>query len=89
MKRSHAIIAALSLFWITTFHCVAARAESGTVPGNFRVEPPTLTALGFDWRISGDDNRNSQVEVSYRRKGEALWHKALPLFRLVRTSTVS
>jgi hypothetical protein len=46
------------------------------------MELPTLTALGFDWRISGDDNRNARVDVTYRRKGEMVWHKALPLLRL-------
>ena len=67
---------------MTGIHCYAVTAEKGTVSGSFLVEPPAITALGFDWRISGDDNRNAQVEVSYRRKGEAHWHKALPLLRL-------
>ena len=43
------------------------------------VDAPTLTAIGVEWKITGDDNRNAAVEVSYRRKGEQAWHKALPL----------
>jgi hypothetical protein len=72
----------LSLLLMFGLHRSAAYAQTATVSGEFRVQPPTLTALGFDWRISGDDNRNAQVEVSYRRKGEQPWNKALPLLRL-------
>ena len=43
---------------------------------------PTLTALGFEWRISGDDNRNAHVEAAYRKRGEREWRKALPFLRL-------
>jgi hypothetical protein len=57
-------------------------AQADTHPGEFWVEPPTLHSLGFEWRISGDDNRNASVEVTYRKKGESQWHEALPLFRL-------
>ncbi len=60
----------------------ARSAQNSTNTGGFSVEPPTLTALGFDWRISGDDNRNARVEVSYRMKGESRWRPALPLLRL-------
>ena len=41
-------------------------------------------SLGFDWKITGDDNRNAQVDVSYRKKGETAWKKGLPLLRLQR-----
>ena len=59
-----------------------------TVSGEFWTEPATLRSLGFEWRITGDDNRNAAVQVSYRRKGEQAWHKALPLFRLQNESVV-
>jgi hypothetical protein len=71
--------------WVFLFACfqgLAWSAQNATIAGQFWAEPPTLTSLGFDWRISGDDNRNAQVEVSYRKKGEQQWHKALPLLRL-------
>ncbi len=51
-------------------------------PGEFITDPPTLINLGFEWFIQGDDNRNAAVEVSYRKKGESTWKKALPLLRL-------
>ena len=62
----------------------AASAQTATAAGEFSIEPPTLTALGFDWRISGDDNRNARVEVSFRKRGTPQWRAALPLLRLQR-----
>ena len=46
------------------------------------IDPPTLINLGFEWVISGDDNHNASVEVSYRRKGDAAWKTGMPLMRL-------
>src|SRR5947209_18751609 len=51
-------------------------------PGEFILDHPTLINLGFEWLIEGDDNRNAQVEVSYRQRGEAQWKVGLPLLRL-------
>ncbi len=52
-----------------------------TAPGDFIVEPATLLSLGFEWKISGDDNRNASVEVTYRKVGDQQWRKSLPLMR--------
>jgi hypothetical protein len=60
----------------------SAGSTTATTAGEFWAEPPTLRSLGFEWRISGDDNRNAGVAVSYRKKGDASWRKALPLLRL-------
>ena len=61
----------------------AARADDKAVtPGAFIVERPTLLSLGFEWTISGDDNRNAAVAVTYRKAGESQWRPALPLFRM-------
>ena len=38
----------------------------------FVVEPPTLICLGFEWEISGDENRNATVAVTYRRSRTGL-----------------
>src|ERR1700734_4533370 len=57
-------------------------AQAPAVAGEFSVEPPTLLSLGFDWKIAGDDNRNARVDVTYRKKGDPAWRKALPLLRL-------
>jgi hypothetical protein len=65
-------------------HPALSWSQTGTVAGDFWAEPPTLVALGFEWRISGDDNRNAAVAVSYRKKGEQQWRNALPLLRLQR-----
>ena len=58
-----------------------ALAKDAVVAGAFHVERPTLISLGFDWRITGDDNRNAKVEVAYRRKGDAAWKTGMPLMR--------
>jgi len=58
------------------------RADDAVQAGRFVVEPATLICLGFEWEIAGDDNRNSSVEVSYRKSGTAAWKEALPLLRM-------
>ena len=60
----------------------AAEMNNKVKPGEFLVDHPTLINLGFEWVIEGDDNRNAQVDVSYRRKGETEWKQGLPLLRL-------
>jgi hypothetical protein len=65
--------------------CLASPAFAATntvETSKFVVEAPTLTAIGVEWTIIGDDNTNAAVTVSYRRKGETAWHAALPLLRL-------
>ena len=59
-----------------------AWAENQTSAGKLVIDSPTLTAIGVEWKITGDDNRNAAVEVSFRRKGETAWRKALPLLRI-------
>ena len=61
-----------------------AYAQAATTAGEFSVEPATLLSLGFDWTISGDDNRNAKVDVTYRKRGAEAWKTALPLLRLQR-----
>lgn len=53
-----------------------------TQPGDLIAEPPTLRCAGFEWPIAGDENRNAQVAVSYRKLGESAWQEALPLLRI-------
>ena len=57
-------------------------AANVVTPGELVIDPPTLTNLGFEWVISGDENRNARVEVSYRKKGAGDWKPAMPLLRL-------
>jgi hypothetical protein len=60
----------------------AAVNGNKTKPGELIIDHPTLINLGFEWLIEGDDNRNAQVEVRYRKPGETQWKQGLPLLRL-------
>ena len=57
-------------------------AQVEVKPGKFIVEPPTLANLGFEWYISGDDNRNAIVSTEYRVSGSKEWKEAMPLLRI-------
>src|SRR5688572_9725011 len=57
-------------------------AENSVRAGAFVVEPPTLICLGFEWEITGDDNRNASVDVQYQRPTASEWNQALPLLRM-------
>lgn len=58
------------------------RAANGVTAGAFVIEPSTLICLGFEWDITGDENRNATVDVVYRAAGESAWKQALPLLRM-------
>lgn len=51
-------------------------------PGELIIEPPTLQALGFEWSLQGDANRNASVTIEYREKGTEVWRHGLPPMRL-------
>ena len=71
------ILVVLALATITS----SVRAANGVTPGQFVIEPATLICLGFEWDITGDENRNATVEVSYRVSGKSAWmrrHAAAP-----------
>jgi hypothetical protein len=38
---------------------------ASTTSGEFITEPPTFISLGFEWRITGDQNRNAHVDVKF------------------------
>jgi hypothetical protein len=59
----------------------AAPAADAITPGLVETDPPTLIALGFAWKVEGDDNRNASVQVEYRRKGAATWSRGMDLLR--------
>jgi hypothetical protein len=61
-----------------------AAAADETSAHELVVEPATLVSLGFEWQIDGDDNRNAEVAVFYRKRGADRWQPGLPLFRLQR-----
>jgi hypothetical protein len=61
---------------------IKALLKNQTKTNQFIVEPPTLVCAGFQWTISGDENRNAAVSVSFRKKGTDQWKKGLPLLRI-------
>nr|MBI1231001.1 hypothetical protein [Cytophagales bacterium] len=72
----------LCLFFLF-FACFSTlKAQDAVISGEFIVEPPTLLNLGFEWRITGDENRNATVEVSYRKSGSSDWLPGMPLLRI-------
>lgn len=81
MRRLRALMPAGVLVALVTASATAAPANR-TVAGEFVTEPSTLISLGFEWHITGDDNRNATVAVSYRKKGERAWKDGLPLLRI-------
>ena len=72
------ILVVLALVTVTP----TVRAANGVTPGQFVIEPATLICLGFEWDITGDDNRNATVEVSYRVSGQTAWIDGMPLLRM-------
>src|SRR5437660_9917378 len=60
----------------------AAEKEIKVKAGELVIDHPTLINLGFEWVIQGDDNRNANVDVSYRKQGETVWKQGLRLLRL-------
>lgn len=61
---------------------IVAEAQNAIKAGRLIVEPPTFQNLGFEWQISGDDNRNANVQTAYRVSGTKQWEESLPLLRL-------
>ena len=77
--RIFAVLVAALLAVIPT---LAQTTGAVAQPGAAIVEPPTVGALGVEWRIEGDSNRNASVALAWRRTGETAWHDGLPLLRL-------
>jgi len=78
------LFVALTVFTAPGFgdRATAQAVVAKVKPGEFVVDHPTLINLGFEWVIQGDDNRNANVDVSYRQQGETVWKQGLPLLRL-------
>jgi hypothetical protein len=71
----------VTLAWLSVT-ALGFAADNAVHAGRFVVEPPTLICLGFEWEISGDENRNATVDVAYRVAGEGAWKEAMPLLRM-------
>ena len=78
MKTGHWAAA----FAATTLLARPVRADDVLHVGTLNVDPPTLTALGVQLLVTGDDNMNAAVTVRYRAGASAPWRDGLPLFRV-------
>lgn len=76
------ILLIFASFYFTTQSGDNAQLRNQTRSGELIVEPATLRCAGFEWVIYGDENRNGQVMVSYRKIGNEDWMKAQPLLRI-------
>ncbi|MFG0247916.1 MAG: hypothetical protein ACF8OB_03440 [Phycisphaeraceae bacterium JB051] len=56
-------------------------APSPIEAGELRLQQSTLHAIGLQWDMKGDFNRNATVTVTYRKTGESQWQDAQPLLR--------
>jgi hypothetical protein len=65
----------------------AAIGAPGISAGQLEIDSSTVHTLGFSLPISGDDNYNASVSVSYRKVGPGAWKQGLPLMR-VRPETI-
>ncbi|HWL62611.1 MAG TPA: hypothetical protein VNQ32_07430 [Steroidobacteraceae bacterium] len=82
-----ALVAASGVVAVAALPVVAAWAAAPAAgnrvsPGELIIEPPTLNALGFEWQLEGDANRNATVSLRYRAKGTEAWREGLPPLRL-------
>lgn len=59
----------------------ASVSLNASVPGEPQPEPSTFHSLGVRWPVRGDANTNAWVAVHYRKRSDAEWRQALPLFR--------
>ena len=82
-----AALLALGLAGVAALPIVAAfaatpAAGNRVAPGELIMEPPSLNALGFEWLLEGDANRNATVALRYRAKGTEAWRDGLPPLRI-------
>jgi hypothetical protein len=56
-------------------------AANRSEPAEPVAEPSTFHSLAVRWSVRGDANANAVITVQYRKRGEAAWKDALPLFR--------
>ena len=59
---------------------VLTAQSNGVVPGAVRAYS-TLSSIGIEWDLSGDDDHDASATVEYRVAGTSAWRPALPLVR--------
>ncbi|MEO6366584.1 MAG: hypothetical protein ABIP38_01205, partial [Steroidobacteraceae bacterium] len=81
-KKTGAFVAMMALTVALAAAAAAPQDADKVTPGEILVEPSTLQALGLEWPLLGDANRNASVAVRYRPKGSEAWREGLPLLRI-------
>lgn len=71
-----------ALYLVAAATAFGQNLQNAVVVGEFTINNPTLLNLGFEWAITGDANRNAEVDVRFRVVGENTWRPALPLVRI-------
>ena len=82
MKTFNAAIGVMAAASAMAAPVALGQGADRAVPGEVLIEPPTLQALGFEWPLSGDANRNATVSIRYRKKGAEGWREGLPPLRV-------
>lgn len=77
-SRLHAAAAAALLL----LPRAALAADDLVINGSPTLDPPTITALGVQLLVSGDDDHDAKVTVRYRKAGTSTWQDGLPLHRV-------
>ena len=60
---------------------LASLPPSPSLAGTLHFEPSTLHSIGYELPLRGDWNRNSALQVSYRKKTSSEWKNAQPGLR--------
>jgi hypothetical protein len=82
MLRRVSAMTCLIFFLFNASATPAQTPQNAAVPGKALLERPTLNAIGVEWPITGDANRNASVSVEYRQIGQTTWRSGPPLLRL-------
>lgn len=59
-----------------------AASRNDTLPGRVTTPYPTIHHLAVEWEITGDDDLDGVVAVSFRKAGERGWREGFPLRRV-------
>ncbi len=77
----HILSACLLILFVVFFFAAVVFSADTTAPSAFRGYA-TIHSIGFEWRISGDDDHDATCRVRYRKAGTGSWQEALPLYRV-------
>jgi len=80
-RRTRTIPDLVLALWLAA-GATALSAANATVPGALATPYPTLVNLAVEWEITGDDNLDCRVTVSYRKAGSSRWLEGMPLRRI-------